>query len=66
VRNIAESKRNWDFWGMEAATHLPGGKRRLPLHCYATLLGGLLLVAVLFGFRLGVFLDIGLVWLVFS
>jgi hypothetical protein len=64
-QGIAESKRNWDFWGMEAATHLPGGKRRLPLHCYATLLGCLLLVAVLFGFRLGVFLEIEMLWLVF-
>jgi hypothetical protein len=65
-QGIAESKRKWDFWGMGATMHFADGKRRLPLHCYATLLGCLLLVGILFGFRLGIFLDIEVVWLIFS
>lgn len=64
-QGIAESKKKWDFWGMGSAMQRTDGKRRLPLHCYATFLGCLSLMAILFGSRLGVYLDIEVGWLIF-
>jgi len=64
-QGFAESKIKWDFWGMRATMPSTNGKRRLPLHCYATFLGCLLLGAIFFGFQLGIFLDIEMGWLIF-
>jgi hypothetical protein len=62
---VYSSRQKWNFWGIAPIASYQKIKWRYPLHCYATLLGCVLMAIYLFGFRLGFFLEIEIAWLIF-